>query len=129
MSTLARAWIVGLMVLMVAAPAGAAIVSIETSAPVADSSDESIKAALREAVEASVESAMAMGIGGVWLDRAVLMEDRVVVRLLALIGEAPDEDRSAVEEEGISLQFPGPQLQLFQRRPETRPDRLGDLSL
>jgi len=92
MKTHVRACALGLMVLLGATvPATAATVIIETAAPLADRSEESVKAALREAVEASMQSAMAMGIGGVRLESAVLQENRVVVRLLAFIGEVPEE--------------------------------------
>ena len=107
MSMLTRALVAGLMTLMVAAPAGAATVIIETAAPLSDTSEESVKHALRQAVEASIQSAMAMGIGGMRLDRAVLHADRVVVRVLAYIGEPPDAaDAGVLEEENVNLLTP-----------------------
>lgn len=107
MSMLTRALLAGLLILMVSAPAGAATVIIETAAPLSDSSEESVQHALRQAVQASIQSAMAMGIGGMRLDRAVLHEGRVVVRVVAFIGEPPDEDQAgADDEEGVNLLTP-----------------------
>lgn len=112
MKTLVRASVLGLMVLLgVTLPAAAATVIIETAAPLADRSEESVKLALREAVEASIQSAMAMGIVGVRLESAVLHESRVVVRLRAFIGEQPEE--TALQDEDDADVVPG----------ATQPDR------
>ena len=98
MKTLARAaWAMSLMVILGAAPVSAATVIIETAAPLEDRSEESVKIALRQAVEASIQSAMSMGIAGVRLESAVLQENRVVVRLKAFIGEPSDQ--VAIEED------------------------------
>ena len=84
---------VGLVVL-VASPSWARIATIETTAPLGDHSAASIKAAVTEAVRTALRGALAMGLSRVHLNRAMVLQDAVVIRLLAA-----DADEAALPDE------------------------------
>jgi hypothetical protein len=88
---------VGLVVL-VASPSWARMATIETTAPLGDHSAASIKAAVIEAVRTALRAAMAMGLSRVHTSHALVLQDAVVIQLLAAdADEAAPPDESAPE--------------------------------
>ncbi len=88
-----------LMLLSVASPALARVAAIETTAPLADHSKESIEAALTQAVKTAVQGAVAMGLTWIQVRQAVVFSDAVSVRIFASDGELQDEDGAEPEPE------------------------------
>jgi hypothetical protein len=78
-------------------PALARVASIETTAPLADQSEDSIKAALEQAVATAVRGAVAMGFLWVHVRQAVVFTDLVSVRVLASDRELPSEDEATAD--------------------------------
>lgn len=74
-------------------PAGAGGALIETTAPLADRSEESVKAAVIAAIDKAVRGASAMGFAWFQLRDAQVTEHEVAVQILAT-----DEEPSATEE-------------------------------
>jgi hypothetical protein len=85
------------LALALATPALARIASIETTAPLADQSEGSIKAALEQAVRTAVQGAVAMGFQWVHVRQAVIFTDMVSVRVLASDSELYGEDEAAAD--------------------------------
>ena len=86
-----------LLVLALTSYAGAAVVAIQSEAPLSDHSDESIQSAVQGALEISTLAAMAMGLTWVRLDRVLLFSDSVMVRVLATDHDVlADEDEATV---------------------------------
>jgi len=83
MRRLGRLALLLLLALAVASPALAGVATIETTAPLPDHSEQSIRMAFRTAVETAVRGAMAMGLPRVQLRQAVVLEDAVAVQILA----------------------------------------------
>jgi hypothetical protein len=81
----------------VASPALARVASIETTAPLADQSEDSIKAALEQAVSTAVRGAVAMGFQWVHIRQAVVFEDLVSVQVLASDTELSTEDEATAD--------------------------------
>jgi len=84
-------------ILAVASPVLARVAAIETSAPLADHSEEAIHSALTEAVVNAVRGAMAMGLTWVRLRNATVLDDTVTVLIVATDTE-PEEAESAESE-------------------------------
>jgi hypothetical protein len=76
-----------------ASPALARVAAIETSAPLADHSDEAIKAAITQAVVSAVRGAMAMGLPWVQVRQATVLGELVTVQIVASDVE-PEEDEA-----------------------------------
>jgi hypothetical protein len=77
----------------------ATVARIETTAPLQDHAEQTVQAALKEAVDAAVKGAAAMGLPWVHLNRAVVLADVVAVQILATdtapeteMDEAPGPD-------------------------------------
>ncbi len=85
-----------LLVLSVASPVLAREATIETTAPLQDHADQSIKTALKDAVETAMKGALAMGFSWVQISQALVLEDMVTVQLFA----SDTEPEQAQEEEG-----------------------------
>ena len=120
MATIARVAVAVLLTLVVSAPAGATTVRIETAAPLTDQSDQSLDAALKQAMEKSVRGAAAMGLSMVWFDQAFVFQGRVVVRMLAtdeVPGDGDDEEDTGIVESTPSLSPPQPGLLPRAQRP------------
>jgi hypothetical protein len=90
----AASWIVGLVVLLLVStsPALARVAAIETSAPLADHSDEAIKAAITQAVVTAVRGAVAMGLPWVQVRNATVLSELVTVQILATDVEPEEEE-------------------------------------
>ena len=65
-------------------------ITIEASAALADQSDAALDGALGLAIEAGIRGAAAMGFTMVRFDRAIVHDDRVVVRIVA--SDSADDD-------------------------------------
>ncbi len=87
-----------LLVLSVASPSLARMAAIETTAPLQDHSEQSIKTAVTEAVETAVRGAKAMGLRWIHLRGALVLADMVTVQILA----------SDTEPKGEEMGVPGP---------------------
>jgi hypothetical protein len=81
------------LVLALAAPTTtwARVAKIETTAPLQDHSDRAIERALRAAVDTCVSGATAMGLSWIRLDDALVLADRVVVRMIASDEDMEDD--------------------------------------
>jgi hypothetical protein len=83
------------LVIAVALPVAAKMAAIETTAPLRDHEEQSVKTALREAVRSAVTGALAMGLPWVQLRRVVVLDNAVTVQVLATDtdpkGETGDE--------------------------------------
>jgi hypothetical protein len=90
-----------LAALLFACPAHAERVTIEASAPLTDRTEAALDGALGSAIETTIRSAAAMGFTMVRFDRAIVLDDRVVVRIVA--SDSPDQD---VEEVDVPLPAP-----------------------
>ena len=80
-----------LLVLAAPLPTWARVVAIETSAPLSDHSDQAIERALKGALDTCVRGATAMGLSFIWLDRASVLADKLVVRMVATDEEVEDD--------------------------------------
>lgn len=81
-----------LLVLSVTSPSLARMAAIETTAPLQDHSEQSIKAAVTEAVETAVRGALAMGLPWIHLRGALVLADMVTVQILATDMEPKGEE-------------------------------------
>jgi len=99
-----------------AALAGGAL--IETMAPLADGSEESVKAAVIAAIETAVRGASAMGFDWIRLRDAHVSENAVVIQILAT--DEPDQDEVAPGTEPGPREIPQPpdRLDPEPQRPE-----------
>jgi hypothetical protein len=91
-----------LAAVVLASAAQAETVTIEASAALADRSEAALDGALDRAIETTIRSAAAMGFTMVRFDRAIVLEDRVVVRIVASDSAGDD-----VEEADVPLPAPG----------------------
>jgi hypothetical protein len=92
------------MVMALAAPAWARIVKIETAVPQSDPSPETLERALKEALDIIVQGAAAMGFSFIRLDGARILDNSVVVRIVATDDES--EDPPGAENLRVSVQQP-----------------------
>jgi len=84
-----------LLVLAASSPGWARTIKIETAVPLVDRSDRSLELGLKSAVDTCVRGAVAMGLSWIWLHRAALQGDQLVVQMIAT-----DEDDVDDEEDG-----------------------------
>jgi hypothetical protein len=94
-----------LLTLTLVTPALARVAAIETTAPLADHSDESIKEAIKQAVQVAVRGAAAMGFQWVRVRKALVFADLVSVQILASDSEPEGED-GAVPDDGTESTRP-----------------------
>src|SRR5262245_5022792 len=80
-----------LLVLAAPPPAWARVVTIQTSAPLSDHSDQAIDRALKGALDTCVRGATAMGLSFIRLDGASVLTDKVIVRMVATDEEVEDD--------------------------------------
>jgi hypothetical protein len=93
------------LVMAVGTPALARVAAIRTAAPIADSSDAAVEAAFVEAVEAAVRGAVAMGLSRVALRDAVVLQDAVLVEIVATDADvAPGEEGASTAETGRRIE-------------------------
>jgi len=72
-----------LMLLVLASPAWARVVSFRAAAPLGDHSDPSIDRAIKGAVDSCVREATAMGLSWIWLRDAAVVGDKILVQMVA----------------------------------------------
>jgi hypothetical protein len=91
------------IVLALASPAAARVALIQTTAQVSDSSEPAVRAAVKEALEAAVRGALAMGLSRMRLeDLSLLTDGTVLIRVLATdtpAGSEGDEEPAGDEAE------------------------------
>ena len=121
MRTLGCLAIALLLGLSVGSPVLARMASIQTTAPLQDHAEQSIQAAVKEAVETAVKGAAAMGLSWVQLGRAVVLGDMVAVQILAS-DTKPEGEGTEPEGEGGQESQPGGE-------PSTWPTQPAGLSL
>jgi hypothetical protein len=85
------------LVVLAASPSWARVATIQTTAPLGDHSVASIKAAVTEAVRTAIRGAAAMGLSRVRLNHALVLQDAVVIQLLATDADEALPDESAPE--------------------------------
>jgi len=79
-----RAWAVAVgLIGLTASPAFAGMAAIETTAPLTDQSEDSVKAAVTQAVEQAMQGAKAMGLPRVELRGARVLQGAVTVLVIA----------------------------------------------
>jgi hypothetical protein len=71
------------LMITTAAPSAAKMATIQTTAPLRDHGEQTVKRAIQDAVESAVTGAIAMGLPWVQLGRAIVLEDAVAVQILA----------------------------------------------
>jgi hypothetical protein len=102
MAMLTRLAIPLLAFISITTPAFAKMAAIQTAVSLDDQSQTSIQAAAEQAVETAVRGAVAMGLPKVQLHRAVVVNNMVVVQILATDEAAEQRDRSDEQEsEGL----------------------------
>ncbi len=72
-----------MLILATASPSAARTATIQTTAPLRDHEEQSVKGAIQEAVHSAVTGALAMGLRWVQVRRAIVLEDAVAVQILA----------------------------------------------
>jgi hypothetical protein len=87
-----------LLAFAIATPALARVAAIETTAPLADQSEDSIKAAIQQAVLSAVRGAVAMGLQWVQVRKARVFTDLVSVQILASDHEPEGEEEHAPDD-------------------------------
>jgi len=81
---LAMAWV---------APAWGRMVRIETTAPLADQSDETLWRATQRAIESAVQRAKTLRLRSYWIDDAWVLEDAVVLWMIATDDDPEDDPK------------------------------------
>ena len=94
MRSLSRFALTSLVVLLMVSPVWARVATIETSAPLRDHAEQSVDAALQDAVETALRGAVAMGLSWVKINRALVLENMVTVQLLATDTDPEGEEIS-----------------------------------
>ncbi len=97
MNLLGRLAIVLALLLAVTSPVLAQLAVIQTSAPLADHSEQSIETAFEQAIRAALQAAVAAGLPWVQLRLALVREDRVTVEVLAMETDL-DQDEEGQED-------------------------------
>lgn len=87
------------------AAAWARVVRIETTTPLSDHSDQTIDRALEDALDRCVRGATAMGLSWIWLDRTLVLTDKVIVRMVATDKESEDDDAGVFDSTARSPSF------------------------
>ena len=86
-----------LLTFAAAAPAWARVVKIEATEPLPDHSDQAVEGALKGALDRCVRGATAMGLSWIWLDRALVLTDKVIVSMVATDDDVDDDDVKVLE--------------------------------
>jgi hypothetical protein len=94
MRSLSRLVLTLLVVLLMVPPAWARVAAIETTAPLQDHAEQTINAALQDAVETAMRGAVAMGLSWVKINRVRVLQNMVTVQLLATDTDPEGEEVS-----------------------------------
>ena len=95
-----------LLILSLASPGVAAVATIETAVPLQDHSEQSVKAALTEAIQTIARGALAMDLPWVQLNRVVVLEDTLTIQIFAT--DTDPRDRQQQEYQGKDGLKPAP---------------------
>jgi hypothetical protein len=80
------------------------VVTIETTSPLKDHAEESIRVSIEAAVRDAVTSAIAIGLPWIRMGRALVLEDAVMVQILAT-----DTDPETGTGEDVRETYPKPE--------------------
>jgi hypothetical protein len=75
------------------------MVRIETTVPLADQSDETLWRATQRAIEDAVQRAKTLGLRAYWIDDAWVLQDAVVLWVIATDDDPEDDPRD--DDEGL----------------------------
>jgi hypothetical protein len=78
----------------VALPSFAQVAVITTTAPLADHSEVTVDAAVKLAIQTAARGAVAMGLPHLRLHRALILQDAVMVEVVAADADASDDSPS-----------------------------------
>jgi hypothetical protein len=97
-----------LLVLSLASPGFARVATIEAAMPLQDQSDQSVKAALAEAVQTIARGALAMGLSWVQLNRVLVLHDMLTVQVVATDTDPRDQPEEQQDQQGEEGPQPAP---------------------
>ena len=80
-------------------PAWARTVVIESTVPLADNSEETLRSAVKKAIENAVRGAAALGLRAISVNGAQVFSNALMLRLLATDDDPADDDPGEVEAE------------------------------
>jgi len=80
-------------------PAWARTVVIESTVPLADNSEETLRSAVKKAIENAVRGAAALGLRAISVNGAQVFSNALMLRLLATDDDPADDDPDEVEAE------------------------------
>lgn len=83
------------------APARARVVVIEATVPLADDSEETLKSAVKKAIENAVRGAAALGLRSLQVNGARVFANALVLRLIATDDDPTEADPDDVEAEAM----------------------------
>jgi hypothetical protein len=81
-----------LLAVTLISPAWGRTVLIETTVPLADDSEETLKRAMKQAIERAVQGATALGLSWVRVDGAQVFSDALRLRMVATDDDPSDDD-------------------------------------
>jgi len=82
-------------------------VTIETAVPLQDDSEQSVKAALTEAIQTIARGALAMDLPWVLLNRVVVLEDTLTIQIFATDTDPRDGQQQEHQEKDGQESSPG----------------------
>src|SRR5262252_10190217 len=80
------------LLLAMAPPAWARVVVIEATVPLADDSEETLKSAVKKAIENAVRGAAALGLRSLQVNGAQVFSNALMLRLIATDDDPGDDD-------------------------------------
>jgi len=86
-----------LIALATVSPASARVVLLQASAALENHSEPAIEHALREALDVVVSGALAMGLSSMRVDRARVLDDMVIISVVATDAEVDEPDSVELE--------------------------------
>ena len=81
----------GMATIVAVSPAWARVVRMQTVVSLTDRSEPAVKQALREAFDTSLRGAVAMGFSRIRVDAIQVLQDTVVLAMVATDGDDDDE--------------------------------------
>lgn len=80
-----------ILVATLVSPSFAQMALIATTAPLADHAEETVNAAVKQAIQTAIRGAAAMGLPHMRLRRALVLQDAVLVQIVAADTDAGDD--------------------------------------
>lgn len=84
-----------LLAMALISPAWGRTVLIETTVPLADDSEETLKQAMEQAIQRAVQGATALGLNWVRLDGARVFSNALMLRMIATDNDPREDDGEA----------------------------------